>query len=276
MKGGSLPGVVWRMSGGPLPGDGVHRHSKPSWVSVPDGRAVPRDNQVKSGFVARARNGRAAEQEALGRFPLPVPLVLAGEGPDGIGGALRIAVLFDQARGDRFAHRFVDRGRMLAAQAERFEEPLADAGDINPEFAHAIIDDGLADGWMRGRLVLDDFQRPDARALLAPGAQEEPPVRRRPQQDRARRREVGLRVEVVGDADGMPEDGGVDVVASVDIDTPHELDELARLGHVVAAGFIDGFADQVKGHSNLPVLQVREGCHFSKQRASIFSNLPVP
>ena len=125
------------------------------------------------------------------------------------------------------------------------------------EFAHAVVDDGIADGRMLGGFVLDDLQRPNAGALLAPGAQEQAAVAGRPEQGGACRGQVGLRVKIFGDPDRVLEDDGVDIVAGVDIDAAHKLDELARLGHVVAAGLIQSFADKVECHSNFPVLQVR-------------------
>ena len=56
---------------------------------------------------------------------------------------------------------------MFAAKAERFEKALPDRGDVDVKFAHAIVDDGRADGRMPWRFVLDDLQRPDPGALLA-------------------------------------------------------------------------------------------------------------
>ena len=47
-----------------------------------------------------------------------------------------------------------------------------------------------------------------------------------PEQDGARRRQVGLGVQIFGDTDSVPEDGGVDIVVGIDIDAAHELDEL--------------------------------------------------
>ena len=73
---------------------------------------------------------------------------------------------------------------------------------------------------MRGGLVLDDLQRPDARALLAPCAQEQPTVRSRPKQNGACCRQICLRVEIFGDTGGVPENDGIDVIVSIDIDTP--------------------------------------------------------
>ena len=46
-------------------------------------------------------------------------------------------------------------------------------------------------------------------------------------------------------ADGVPEDGGFDVVVRVDVDAAHELNEFPGLGPVVAAGFVDRFANEV-------------------------------
>ena len=115
-----------------------------------------------------ARSRRPAQQEALGQLAFAVPFVLAGERPDGIGRVLaRCRTLRSGGRRSPRAC-LVDRGRMLAAQAEGFEEALAHRRDVDAELAHAVVDDGLADGRMLRRFVLDDLQRPDARALLAP------------------------------------------------------------------------------------------------------------
>ena len=148
---------------------------------------------------------------------------------------------------------------MFAAQAKGFQEPLADRGHIDGEFAHAVGDGGGSDGGLGRSLVLDDFKGAEARALLARPGQEEASVAGRPEQDGAGRRQVGIGIEVAADADGMGEDGLIDVVVGIDIDAAHQLDELARLRQVVAAGLVEGLADEMKGHcSNLPVFQVRE------------------
>jgi len=36
----------------------------------------------------------------------------------------------------------------------------------------------------------------------------------------------------------VPEDGGVNIIASVDVDAPHQLDELPCRGLAVASGLI--------------------------------------
>jgi hypothetical protein len=40
----------------------------------------------------------------------------------------------------------------------------------------------------------------------------------------------------------------VDVVSGADVNPAHELDELARFGHIVAAGLVQSFANEVEGH----------------------------
>jgi hypothetical protein len=55
-------------------------------------------------------------------------------------------------------------------------------------------------------------------------------------------------VKVSGNADGVFENDSFDIVASIDIDTAHELRELARSGLVMAAGLIDGFTNKVQRH----------------------------
>jgi len=93
--------------------------------------------------------------------------------------------------------------------------------------------------------------------LIAPCAQKQPTIAGWPKQGGAGRRQIGMRVKIFGDADRVFEDGRVDIIVGVDVDATHELDELARLSHVVASGFIQSFTDKVECHSNLPVLQVR-------------------
>ena len=53
----------------------------------------------------------------------------------------------------------------------------------------------------------------------------------------------------LGDPHRVFQDDSLDIIACIDIDPAHELHELARFSLVVAAGFIDGLADEVKGHS---------------------------
>ena len=77
------------------------------------------------------------------------------------------------------------------------------------------------------------------------GAQEEASVRGWPEQDGACRGQVGLGVQIFSDADGVPEDGGFNVVVRVDVDAAHELYEFPGLGPVVTAGFVDRFANEV-------------------------------
>ena len=46
----------------------------------------------------------------------------------------------------------------------------------------------------------------------------------------------------------MGEDCLVYVIGGINIDAPHQLDELTRLRQVVAAGLVESLADEVKGH----------------------------
>jgi hypothetical protein len=61
-----------------------------------------------------------------------------------------------------------------------------------------------------------------------------------------------LRVKVLSDADPVSEDGGVNIVASVDVDAPHELDEMARFGLAVGSDLVYGFADEMECHATFP------------------------
>jgi hypothetical protein len=67
----------------------------------------------------------------------------------------------------------ISTGRVLAANAERFEETLTDRRDRDAGLAHPIIDDGFADGRVFGRIVPGDLKRTNACALLAAGTQEQ-------------------------------------------------------------------------------------------------------
>src|SRR6266542_4460788 len=114
---------------------------------------------------------------------------------------------------------------------------------------------------MRRRLVLDDFQPSDACALLAPGAQKQASIGSRPEQDGTCCRQVGLGIEVFGDANRVLEDGRIDVIVSIDVNTPHELDEMPCLRPAMASGLVQGFTDEMEWHRNFPVLQVRLSYH---------------
>jgi hypothetical protein len=46
----------------------------------------------------------------------------------------------------------------------------------------------------------------------------------------------------------MFEDDRLDVIVGVNINAAHQLYQLARFRLIVAAGFIDRFADKVEGH----------------------------
>ncbi|AOF98369.1 hypothetical protein BSY17_3116 [Sphingobium sp. RAC03] len=77
---------------------------------------------------------------------------------------------------------------------------------------------------MRWRLVLDDLQATQAGPLVASTADEKPSVWRGGKERGARRREIGLRIEIARDADRMTKDNGVSINVMVDIDASHELD----------------------------------------------------
>jgi hypothetical protein len=199
----------------------------------------------KKNRVARGHGCPTAHQVTFRALAFAEPLVVARERPDGRGRCLRHAIFRDEPLRQSFAHGVIDRRGMRAAQAEGFEKPLPDGGDIDPKLAHAVIDDGHAQRRMRRRLVLDDFEGAQPRALVAPSAEKQASVARRPEQHRARGRELGARIEVMRDAHGMPQHGRVDVVARIDIDATRQLDELAGLRAIVTALSIEVFADKV-------------------------------
>ena len=48
----------------------------------------------------------------------------------------------------------------------------------------------------------------------------------------------------------MLEDDRVDIVVGIDINATHKLDELSRRCQVMAAGFVQRFADEVESNTN--------------------------
>jgi hypothetical protein len=78
------------------------------------------------------------------------------------------------------------------------------------------------------------------------------------------------RIEVFRYANGVLEDRRADVVAGAHINTTHKLDKLPRFGLIMAAGLVDGLADQVKGHFqksrdfNYCVSEIRESYIFGR------------
>lgn len=55
-------------------------------------------------------------------------------------------------------------------------------------------------------------------------------------------------IEVSCDPDGVSQHSRLDILASIDIDAAHELDEFSRLSLVVATSLIDVFSDQMQRH----------------------------
>ena len=49
----------------------------------------------------------------------------------------------------------------------------------------------------------------------------------------------------------MRQDRLLDIVARIDVDAPHELDDLSRFSQVVAAGLVDRLANELEGHFQL-------------------------
>ena len=148
--------------------------------------------------------------------------------------------------------------RMFAAQPERFEEALARRRHIDTQLAQIVADDGAGRRWMLGRFVLDDFQRPQPRALVASATDEQPAVGRGRKQRCARRLHIGMGIEIMCDADRMPEDRSLDITRVIDIDAAHELDQLASLRTVMRSFGVDRFADQMNSHRNYLASQMRD------------------
>ncbi len=157
-------------------------------------------------------------------------------------------MLLDEPRGHLDAHLRGDRAGVLASQPKGFEKALARRGDIDAQLAKIVADHRCRGRRMVRRFVLDDLQRTQPRALIAPAAQEQPPVRRRREQDRAGGRQVGVGVKIVRDPDRVAQDRRVGVGVAIDIDAAHQLDQLAGLGALMGAFSVDRFSDQVDRH----------------------------
>ena len=154
-------------------------------------------------------------------------------------------MFLDQTRRHLRAHRFGDRGRVFASKPKGFEEALTRRGGVDMQLAHVVSDNRGHCRRMRGRLVLDDLKRTEASALIAASTDEQSPVRCRPKQDCARRRQVGCRIEIVRDPDCMAEDRRFDVIGGVDIDAANEMDQLIRLGTQMRAFGVYGLSDKM-------------------------------
>src|SRR5271169_6187294 len=154
-------------------------------------------------------------------------------------------MFLDQTRRHLRAQRFGDRGRVFASKTKGFEEALTRRGGVDMQLAHVVSDNRGHCRRMPWRLVLDDLKRTEAGALIAASTDEQPSVRRRPKQDRARRRQVGRRIEVVRDPDCMAEDRRFDVIGGVDIDAANKMDQLIRLGAQMRASGVYGLSDEM-------------------------------
>jgi len=88
---------------------------------------------------------------------------------------------------------------------------------------------------MLRRFVLDDLKRPQPRALVAAAADEQPPVGRRGEQRRTRRRQIGVGIEIVCNPDRMTEDRRLDIPLLIDLSPADELDQLTGLRALMRA-----------------------------------------
>lgn len=109
------------------------------------------------------------------------------------------------------------------------------------------------------RNILNDFERADPCPLIALAADKEPSVARGCQQSGAGGGQVGPRIKVMRDRDGVAENLRVDVVTHIDVDTTHELKKLSRPRHVMGTCLVEVFADEVNQVSNFRASEVREG-----------------
>ena len=115
---------------------------------------------------------------------------------------------------------------------------------------------------MIGRSVLDDFQGPNAGALVAGTADKQPAVTRRCEQDGADCGQVSPRIKIAGDADRMPEHFGVGIGFCIDIDAAHQLHDLACFRPIVCTCLVEIFADEVEQISNFRVFHIRKSYKY--------------
>ena len=137
---------------------------------------------------------------------------------------------------------------MLAAQAEGFEKALARRRGIDAQLAQIVADDCDRRRRMLRRLVLDDLECSQPRALVAAAADEQPPIGRGRKQRRACRRQIGVGIEIVRDPDCMADDRRLDIPFMVDVDAAHELDQLTGLRALMRPFSVYRFTDQMKNH----------------------------
>src|SRR5690242_4854837 len=115
--------------------------------------AMPGDDEVEGGLILRRRCHGFLQQISLGCFAFAVPFIFASERPGSVSSTVRTSVFLKKAGGNRCAHVCVDGSRMLAAQAEGFEEALAYGRNRNPKFTQPVVNRGLPDGGMRRGFV---------------------------------------------------------------------------------------------------------------------------
>ncbi len=114
------------------------------------------------------------------------------------------------------------------------------------QLTQIVPDHGTCRRWaLRGR-VLDYFECANASALIAPTADKQSSVRHRSQQNRTRRRQVGIGVEISCDTHGVAEDHGFDIALALDMNPADKLNQRPCLCALVRPLCIDGFACQVQ------------------------------
>src|SRR5260370_23287060 len=91
------------------------------------------------------------QKKSLGEFSLPVPAVLASQGPDRLGSSLRACIFFDEPLPEAIAHFVADGSSMFAAQPESLKQTLTDGGNVELQLPHAIIAQRRLDRGMSGR-----------------------------------------------------------------------------------------------------------------------------
>src|SRR5215471_10185869 len=100
-------------------------------------------------------------------------------------------------------------------------------------------------------LVLNDFKRADAGALNTASADVESALAIGSEKRGAGGRQIGIRIKITRDADSVLQDRRFDIVAGVNVDSPHQLNELAGFGGVVPPVLVNRFANEIKSHFQL-------------------------
>ncbi|WP_291638599.1 hypothetical protein [Bosea sp. (in: a-proteobacteria)] len=128
MKGGSLPGIVSRISGGFPPLPEAPAPFEAVMAQMPKRCSVPGDEKFQSRLVASDLVcARPGQQVALCPLAFPIPAILAGKRPDRVRSGLGRPIFFNEPRRYLRADRLGDRGCVFAAQPKGLQTVAASA-----------------------------------------------------------------------------------------------------------------------------------------------------